>query len=72
MAVEIAVIVSGIGHAQACPPGLAGRLPAQADPEQVGAVLFGMVPGYIMQRLLVGGVDPATCRAGLGALLTSG
>ncbi len=50
----------------------AGRLPAQADPEQVGAVLFGMVPGYIMQRLLVGGVDPATYRAGLRALLANG
>jgi AcrR family transcriptional regulator len=50
----------------------AGRIPPQADPDQVGAVLFGMVPGYIMQRLLVGGVDPATYRAGLRALLANG
>jgi AcrR family transcriptional regulator len=47
----------------------AGRIPADADPEQVGTVLFGMVPGYILQRLLVGGVDPAVYRAGLHAVL---
>jgi AcrR family transcriptional regulator len=49
----------------------AGKLPADADPRQVGAVLFGMVPGYILQRLLVGGVDAATYEAGLRALLAS-
>jgi hypothetical protein len=49
----------------------AGKLPADADPRQVGSVLFGMVPGYILQRLLVGGVDAATYDAGLRALLGS-
>jgi hypothetical protein len=49
----------------------AGKLPADADPRQVGSVLFGMVPGYILQRLLVGGVDAATYDAGLCALLGS-
>jgi AcrR family transcriptional regulator len=46
----------------------AGVVPADADPAQVGAVLFGMVPGYVLQRLLVGGVDPAGYGAGLRAL----
>jgi AcrR family transcriptional regulator len=50
----------------------AGMVPAGADPEQVGAVLFGMVPGYMLQRLLVGGVDPAGYGAGLRALLAAG
>jgi hypothetical protein len=50
----------------------AGRLPADADPEQVGTVLFSMVPGYILQRLLVGGVDPGVYRAGLRAFLAAG
>jgi AcrR family transcriptional regulator len=49
----------------------AGRIPADADPRQVGAVLFGTVPGYVLQRLLVGGVDPAGHRAGLRALLAA-
>ena len=49
----------------------AGRIHADADPEHVGTVLFGMVPGYVLQRLLVGGVDPAVYRAGLRALLGS-
>jgi AcrR family transcriptional regulator len=50
----------------------AGRLPADADPEQVGTVLFSMVPGYILQRLLVGGVDPDVYRKGLRAFLVAG
>jgi AcrR family transcriptional regulator len=49
----------------------AGRIPADADPEHAGTVLFGMVPGYILQRLLVGGVDPGVYRSGLRALLVS-
>jgi AcrR family transcriptional regulator len=47
----------------------AGRIPADADPEHAGTVLFGMVPGYILQRLLVGGVDPGVYRSGLRALV---
>jgi AcrR family transcriptional regulator len=49
-----------------------GRILPDADPEQVGTVLFGMVPGYILQRLLVGGVDPGVYRMGLRAFLVSG
>jgi AcrR family transcriptional regulator len=50
----------------------AGRILPDADPEQVGTVLFSMVPGYILQRLLVGGVDPGVYRSGLRAFLVSG
>ena len=50
----------------------AGMVPAGADPEQVGTVLFSMVPGYILQRLLVGGVDPGVYREGLRAFLAAG
>jgi hypothetical protein len=35
-------------------------------------VLVGMVPGYILQRVLVGGVNPAVYRTGLRALLAWG
>ncbi|SNT19480.1 DNA-binding transcriptional regulator, AcrR family [Asanoa hainanensis] len=48
----------------------AGRLPADADPEAVGAVLFGMVPGYALQRILSAGPDTKTYLAGLRALTT--
>ncbi|GAB4048280.1 TetR/AcrR family transcriptional regulator [Catellatospora paridis] len=47
----------------------AGRLPADADPEAVGAVLFSMVPGYALQRVLLGRPDPDTFLAGIKALL---
>ena len=50
----------------------AGVVPAGADPGQVGAVLFGIVPGYMLQRLLVGGVDPGVYREGLRAFLAAG
>ena len=46
----------------------AGKLPADADVEAVGAVLFGMVPGYALQRILSAGPDPKTYLAGLRAL----
>ncbi|MFF5174313.1 TetR/AcrR family transcriptional regulator [Micromonospora sp. NPDC000089] len=48
----------------------AGELPADADPEAVAAVLFGMVPGYFTQRILTGGPDRRTYLAGAHALLT--
>ncbi|SCF37338.1 DNA-binding transcriptional regulator, AcrR family [Micromonospora viridifaciens] len=47
----------------------AGELPADADPEAVGAALFGLVPGYYMQRVLTGSPDRATFLAGVRALL---
>lgn len=49
----------------------AGRLRADADPEAVGAVLFSMVPGYALQRVLLGRPDPDTFLAGIQALLNA-
>lgn len=47
----------------------AGHLAPDADPEAVGQVLFSLVPGYILQRLLLGDVDPTTYAGGLRAVL---
>ncbi len=45
-----------------------GRLDADADPEQVGMALFGLLPGYLVQRLVLGAsVDDY--RAGVAAVL---
>jgi AcrR family transcriptional regulator len=49
----------------------AGQAPPGTDPEQLGPVLFGAMLGYILQRLLVGNVDPAGYGAGLRSLLAS-
>ncbi len=48
-----------------------GQVPADADPEHLATVLFGLLPGYILQRLLLGDVDPEIYHAGLRALLGS-
>jgi AcrR family transcriptional regulator len=48
----------------------AGDLPPEADPEAVGAVLFGMVPGYALQRILSGGPDRETYLRGVTALIS--
>jgi AcrR family transcriptional regulator len=47
----------------------AGRLPADADPATVGAALFSLVLGFLLQRLLLGDVAPSTYVAGVRALL---
>ncbi|MCW3840162.1 TetR/AcrR family transcriptional regulator [Micromonospora yasonensis] len=47
----------------------AGELPPDADPEAVGAALFGLVPGYFMQRILTGSPDRASYLAGVRALV---
>ncbi len=36
----------------------AGRFPADADPLHLGATMFSSVVGFLMQRLLLGDVDP--------------
>jgi AcrR family transcriptional regulator len=46
-----------------------GRFPGDTDPEEVAKVLFGLVPGYILQRVLLADVDPASYAAGVEALL---
>jgi len=47
----------------------AGTLPPDTDVDAVGAVLFGTVPGYALQRILSGGPDKETYAAGLRTLL---
>lgn len=47
----------------------AGELPPDTDVEAVGAALFGMVPGYALQRLLVGYPDKETYLRGVRTLL---
>ncbi|MBE1486930.1 TetR/AcrR family transcriptional regulator [Plantactinospora soyae] len=49
----------------------AGELPPDADPEAVGAVLFGMIPGFALQRLLAAGPDRKTYLSGVRALIAT-
>lgn len=46
-----------------------GELPADADPAAVGAVLFGLIPAYGLQRLLTGGPDREAYAGGIRAML---
>jgi AcrR family transcriptional regulator len=46
-----------------------GQLPPGADAFGVGAAVLGLVQGYILQRVLVGGVDRQTYVAGVRALI---
>lgn len=46
-----------------------GELAPDADPAAVGTVLFGLVPGYILQHILTGRPDRQTYLAGVRALL---
>jgi AcrR family transcriptional regulator len=46
----------------------AGHLPPDTDVAAVGAVLFGMVPGYALQRMLSDGPGPKVYIGGLRAL----
>lgn len=41
---------------------------ADSDPEQVAQALFGALPGFIVQHVLIGDVDPAGYAAGLEGL----
>jgi len=48
-------------------------VPADLDPERLGALLFGLAPGYVLQRLLLDDVDPEpTAPAARPARLRSG
>jgi AcrR family transcriptional regulator len=47
-----------------------GELPSDADPAAVGTVLFGMIPGYLLQHILTGRPDRQTYLAGIRALLS--
>ncbi|GLY25229.1 TetR family transcriptional regulator [Micromonospora sp. NBRC 101691] len=46
-----------------------GELPVDADVEGVAAALFGMILGYLLQRILTGRPDRAVYLAGVRALL---
>ncbi|RAK28438.1 TetR family transcriptional regulator [Actinoplanes lutulentus] len=48
----------------------AGTLPADADPEQVGAAMLSLVQGFILQRLLVTDTDTGGYLAGMRVLLS--
>jgi AcrR family transcriptional regulator len=46
-----------------------GELPADTDTEAAGAALFGLIPGYVLQRILTGRPDRQTYLTGIRALL---
>jgi AcrR family transcriptional regulator len=46
-----------------------GTVDPDADPEYIGQVLFGLLPGFVLQRLILGDVTPETYTAGLRALM---
>jgi AcrR family transcriptional regulator len=46
-----------------------GDLPPDADPHAVGTVLFALLPGYALQRILIGGPEPEVFLAGLRTLI---
>lgn len=49
-----------------------GTVATSATPEEVAQVMFGLIPGFILQRLLLGDVTPDSYTAGLAALLEGG
>lgn len=49
----------------------AGDLPADADTDAIGAALYGMVPGFALQKMLTGGPDNKTYAEAVRVLLTS-
>jgi AcrR family transcriptional regulator len=46
-----------------------GELPPDADPAAVGPVLFSVMPGFALQRILLGAPDVADFKAGVQSLL---
>lgn len=46
-----------------------GNLPADADPEQVGAAMLGLAQGFLLQRLLLSDTTAPYYAAGIRALL---
>ncbi|WP_026405543.1 TetR/AcrR family transcriptional regulator [Actinomadura rifamycini] len=48
----------------------AGRLPAGTDAVEIGKVMFSLVPGFLLQRLVLDDVDPAEFARGTRAMLT--
>ncbi|MGB3185214.1 MAG: helix-turn-helix domain-containing protein [Ornithinimicrobium sp.] len=48
----------------------AGHLRQDADIDAAAKAMFGLLPGFILQRLVLGDVDPDSYSAGLAALTT--
>jgi AcrR family transcriptional regulator len=48
-----------------------GTVDPDVDPDYIAQVLFGMIPGFVLQRLMLGDVTPESYSAGLAALLRS-
>lgn len=46
-----------------------GTVDPDTDPEYIGQALFGLIPGFILQRLILGDITPASYSAGLSALI---
>jgi AcrR family transcriptional regulator len=46
-----------------------GTIARDVDPEHVAQAMFGLVPGFILQRLILGDVTPESYTAGFAALL---
>ena len=46
-----------------------GRLPPGTDVDAAGAVLFALLPGFLLQHLILGDTDAATLQRGLRQLL---
>ena len=47
----------------------AGQLPQHTDLEAFGQVMFSLIPGYLLQKRLIGDVDPARYADAMDALL---
>jgi AcrR family transcriptional regulator len=45
-----------------------GTVDPDVDPDHVGQVMFALLPGFLLQRLILGDVTPQTFTAGLSAL----
>ncbi|WP_194837419.1 TetR/AcrR family transcriptional regulator [Nocardia sp. XZ_19_369] len=50
----------------------AGWIPADADIHAVATALMGVLPGFILQHLIIGDVDPETLARGIRTLLPYG
>ncbi len=61
---EVRSAIAGVVRAEQS----AGRIPTDADPDDVAGFLFGSLLGYVLQRVLAGSVDAKSYSAALGAL----
>ena len=47
----------------------AGQLPQHTDVESLGQVLFSLIPGYLLQKRIIGDVDPVRYADAIDAML---